>query len=102
MIEMIFIGVFQAASGDPHAELLSYEQPVMATPIAPADRLSAQQRRARHAIRCRDEALIGSRIGQRVCYSRADEEQWQRDSQAIADRIHRGGITQQGTLGPGS
>ncbi|MGE0596941.1 MAG: hypothetical protein AB7P07_11265 [Hyphomonadaceae bacterium] len=99
MIELIFIGVFQAASGDPQAELSPFDVPVMAQPVAAADRLSAQERRQRHAIRCRDRIVVGSRIGHRVCYSRADEEQWQRDSQDIAHRMHRG-AQQQGGIGP--
>ncbi len=83
MIDLLLIAMFQAATGEPQ--------------FAPADQVeraervpqSVVKRRERHALLCDERTVLGSRIGQRVCASRADLEEQRRETQAIAHRMHR-------------
>ncbi|MGE0596938.1 MAG: hypothetical protein AB7P07_11250 [Hyphomonadaceae bacterium] len=93
MLDLIFVAVFQAAAGTP--------QPAAEAAAATAvESESVRERRERHALRCRDRTVMGTRIQQRVCMSRAQEEDMQRTSRDIAEEMHRSGPLR-GDFGPG-
>jgi hypothetical protein len=87
MIEFLFITMLQVAAGEPQASAPAPEAVVGEQDVPE----SVRERRARHQIRCRDQTVLGSRIGHRVCMSRADEEAMREETQRIADEMHRSG-----------
>ncbi|MGE0596940.1 MAG: hypothetical protein AB7P07_11260 [Hyphomonadaceae bacterium] len=90
MLDLLVVAILQAAAGPPSEQAEAPAAMAVAPPVEEeAD--SVRERRERHALRCRDRQVMGSRIQQRVCMSRAEEEQQQRDSQDIAHRMHRSG-----------
>ena len=93
MIDLVFVALFQAAAGAPQASPpQEAPQPQQAAPAAAeTEPDSVRERRERHAIRCRNRLVMGSRIQQRVCLSRAQEEEQQRITQEIAHEMHRSG-----------
>lgn len=82
MIEFLFIAMLQGSVGDPQPAAAA-----AAAEIAAAD--SVRARRERHRIRCRDQVVLGSRMGHRVCMSQADEDAMREESQRIAEEMHR-------------
>jgi hypothetical protein len=86
MIDFLFIAVLQAAAGDPQVG----ERGSIAAQAEDTTPESVRERRERHRLRCRDETVLGSRISQRVCMSRAQREEIERESRAIADKMQGG------------
>ncbi len=84
MIEFLFVAMLQAAAGDP-------QHAVTAEAAASSVPDSVRARRERHRIRCRDQVVLGSRMGHRVCMSQADEDAMREESQRIAEEMHRPG-----------
>ncbi|MGE0596942.1 MAG: hypothetical protein AB7P07_11270 [Hyphomonadaceae bacterium] len=86
MLDLAFALVFQAAAGGSSVNVIG---------VAPAQHeaqpSSVEERRARHALRCRTRTVTGSRMGSRVCMSAAEEEEQRRVTQEIADEMHRSG-----------
>lgn len=93
MIEFLFVGLLQAAAGDPQVVTETPAAPVEAPQATATQEVpdSVQRRRDRSRITCRDRAVIGSRMSNRVCMSQAEEEQMERDTQAEAHRMQRSG-----------
>ncbi|MGE3928739.1 MAG: hypothetical protein AB7G05_01160, partial [Hyphomonadaceae bacterium] len=87
MIDLLFAVLFQAAAG-PAEEAAQAPQQQAASVLTEEESESVRERRERHAIRCRDRQVMGSRIQQRVCMSRAEEEEQQRVTQEIAHEMH--------------
>lgn len=85
-MEFLFVAMLQTVAGQPsatpNADLATAEQAVPD---------SVQRRRARDVVRCRNQTVTGSRMGSRVCLSQAEEEAMQRETQRIADEMHRPG-----------
>ena len=98
MFDLLFVALVQAAGGSA-TNVIQVAPPAHVRANEPD---SVRERRERHALRCRDRVVTGSRIGNRVCMSQAEEEQMQRDTQDIAHRMQRSGPWD-GTLptGPG-
>lgn len=90
MFELVFAMMLQTPGGVP--EMI--EAPVPAE-VAAAESLpeSVLRRRERHQLRCRDRALPGTRINNRVCMSTADLDRQREETRAIADSAHRSLLT---------
>ncbi len=85
MFEFLFVSMLQTAAGAPLIE-----------PAAPAEVMiedaipeSVLRRRDRQLLRCRDRAIPGTRIGNRVCMSNADLSRQREDTRAMTDTMHR-------------
>ncbi|MGE0596937.1 MAG: hypothetical protein AB7P07_11245 [Hyphomonadaceae bacterium] len=90
MLATLAFAIFQAAAGAP-ADQPPPAQQVQVAPAVAAESDSVQERRERHALRCRNRPVMGTRIQQRVCMSRADEEEQARISREAAESFQRGG-----------
>jgi hypothetical protein len=71
MIDALFVLLLQAAGGEP-AEPAQPAAPAQTEETAPAQ--AAEPQNERHRLRCRMETLTGSRMGTRVCRTRAEQD----------------------------
>lgn len=94
MLELIFIALYQATTVAPAEppEQPRTEQTAPATATSQPDQTEERNRR-----RCRTESVTGSRLGARVCLSRAEREMLSQeardlltDHMRIADDGYRG------------
>ena len=95
MIDLLFVALFQAAAGEPQAEPAPAPAPQAVQPpqAQPAQQASdaLRRRRERERITCRDQAVLGSRMSNRVCMSEIDREAIQQETQRIAEEMHHSG-----------
>lgn len=84
MLGTLLVALFQSALGDPQivappAPPAPVEQPVATTPAAAPP---APTVRARDVVRCHYEPVTGSRLGRKICRTKAEED-------AIADNSRK-------------
>lgn len=90
MIDLLFVTLFQAAAGAPQepAPAATPQPEVQVTQEEPE---SVRRRRERQRITCETQAVLGSRMGQRVCLSEADRAAIRAETQRIAEEMHHSG-----------
>ncbi len=93
MLGVLFVSFLQAVAGAPAAPPTADEGPAVAASERPADADNEiQQERAddaadeRQRMRCRTEAIVGSRLGRRVCMTQAEEDAWRQDTRDFINR----------------
>ena len=87
MIELLFVAMLQSATGEPQTDANAVNAAVVAEP--PSN--SVRERRTRNLVRCRDQVVLGSRMGRRVCMSQAEEDAMREETQRIAEEMHHSG-----------
>lgn len=81
MLELLFIGVYQVATGAPATPP---QQPQTEQAAQTAEQSEGLERiRERNARRCRIQAVTGSRLGSRVCLSRAEGEALEQEARDL-------------------
>ncbi len=94
MIDFLFIALLQSVAGEPAQPVeqapATTEQPAEQQQAAPAEEPPERTR-------CRTERLVGSRMGQRVCTTEAQDRALREDARQSTDRAQR-----YRTVAPGS
>ncbi len=91
MLDLLLIGLFQAAAGDPATETpaAATEQ---TTPSAPADATPTEAVDPRDRVVCRTEETTSSRVRpRRVCLSQNDRDRLNRENRREMDEAQRHG-----------
>jgi hypothetical protein len=99
MIDALFALVLQAAAGDP-AEPAQTPAPAQTEETASAQPAQAQDER--HRLRCRMETLTGSRMGTRVCRTRAEQDAQSSEGRRVLENAMRMWDNQSSPGGAGS
>lgn len=81
MLDLLFVALFQAASGDPTTAAPAETAPAAAPEQAATQPAPAQQRR-----RCRNVRYTGSYMPQRVCTTQAEDERREDNMRRDLDR----------------
>lgn len=85
MIDFILISLLQAAAGDP-GQPAQPPAPPAATESAAA-RVQAQDETApEDRVRCRREAVLGTRMTRRVCTTERQDREMEREARDLANR----------------
>ena len=85
----LLIALLQAAAGDPQIDpstAVPATSPAAEQPAA-APAPAARPANAREALHCHNEAMTGSRLGRRVCRTKADEDRAADDSRKMLERL---------------
>lgn len=77
MVDLIFVALLQAVAGDPAAPTAPTETQVAQAPAAAED----------EGIRCERQAIVGTRLAQRVCTTAAQRREMEEYART---QIHRG------------
>ena len=96
MIDALFVLLMQAAGGEP-AEAAQQPAPAQTETTAPAQPAEAQDERNR--LRCRMETLTGSRMGTRVCRTRAEQDRQSAEGRRLLENSMRMWDNQSSTTG---
>ncbi len=92
MLDLLLIGLFQAAAGEPAAETPAAATTEQTTPSAPADATPAETVDPRDRVVCRTEETTSSRVRpRRVCLSQNDRDRLNRENRREMDEAQRHG-----------
>ena len=92
MLGVLFVSFLQAVAGPPSLPPAADQGPAAAASeqAAGGEDNSAQEAGSapneRRRMRCRTEAIVGSRLGRRVCMTQAEEDAWRQDSRDYINR----------------
>lgn len=91
MLDLLFVGLMQAAMGDPQQPAAAGSPPAAESPApAPATTEQPQEEQSQERqVRCRTQAYAGSRLGQRRCSSRSDDDRNARDARQQLEQFQR-------------
>lgn len=81
MLELLFIGLYQVAAGEPATPTAPQSQHV--TQIGSNADTGVQRVRERNRRRCTVDTVTGSRLGARVCQSQAEYEALEREARDL-------------------
>jgi hypothetical protein len=99
MMDVMFVLLFQATGGEPAQPA---EQPAPEQVEEPAPAQTAEPEDARHRLRCRMETLTGSRMGTRVCRTRAEQDAQATEGRRLLENAMRMWDNQSSPGGAGS
>lgn len=93
MLGVLFVSFLQAVAGAPAAPSAADGAPAVAADERPAgadneldQEHSDDAADERRRMRCRTEAIVGSRLGRRVCMTQAEEDAWRQDTRDFINR----------------
>lgn len=93
MLGVLFVSFLQAVAGAPGTPTATDQAPAATagegTPDAANEAAQEQADDAsneRRRMRCRTEAVVGSRLGRRVCMTQAEEDAWRQDTRDFINR----------------
>ncbi len=91
MLDLLFVSLMQAALGEPQQPAAAGSAPAVEATEAAAPTEAEIEAAADEArrVRCRTQAYAGSRLGQRQCSSRADDERNRREMRQQLDQLQR-------------